>query len=91
MKKATAPKLYEYLWRHYGLMFWKDCESCGFKFRREHGFRYLSEPFYGGAGTFRYLCATCAPTAEAATRLIECPPARPVVPPPPPNSRGPSA
>lgn len=84
--KREHQKTHEFLYRHFALFVWKKCECCGDEFNRERGWRYLSGPFYGGAGKWKYLCGLCAKNTVQATHLIETiGKRRPAKPPPPPS------
>lgn len=61
--------------------FWETCVECRKEFRREKGWRVFGGPFYGGQGTFRYLCSTCAPTEEKAIEIFTKKPTLPTNPP----------
>lgn len=54
----------------YPLFFWKPCCNCNKEFRRERGFRALVGPYHNGAGQWKYVCATCAPTKNVADEIF---------------------
>ncbi len=64
------PPLADKVYFSYPLFFWQRCSCCKQDFRRERGWRYLSGPYHGGSGHWRYLCGTCAPTREEANELV---------------------
>lgn len=65
--KRNHIKKYEYgVHGHYGLIFWKKCCACKKDFRREKGWCFMAGPYHGGSGRVYYLCASCAPSKEAA-------------------------
>lgn len=84
-REHVAPK--KSVYHTYPLIFWQRCSCCKLDFRREWGWRYLSGPYFGGRGRWRYLCSSCAPNREAASLLAATDPHRGKRPPAPPAMR----
>lgn len=83
--KRKSRVWYEYgIYKHYNLFSWKKCDCCGDEFRREIGFTFLTGPFHGGKGVWRYLCKSCTPTIEIANDYAVNGGWMPTCPPPPP-------
>lgn len=62
--------------------FWNKCAKCKDEFRRERGWRFLTGPFVGGMGKWRYLCASCCNNEQHAHDLANSFPfERPLAPP----------
>jgi len=85
MKLESIYKPTTALYKCYTIFNWHQCCRCKKDFRREHGYRALTGPYYGGAGTWRYVCGTCGPNIETADIVFTSSPwipARPLMPPP---------
>lgn len=48
---------------------WRTCSKCTNDFRRERGYCFVTGPFYGGQGHWKFLCASCAPSKYVANKL----------------------
>ncbi len=86
--KRKAVKKYEHgIFRTFPLFSWLKCDSCKKEFRRELGWRYLSGPFHGRSGIWKYVCKDCVPSKEDAHlyALKQKLPLKPKAPPPSPN------
>ena len=85
MARRKAIEAYEYLWGYFGIFFWQTCFSCGVEFVRERGWRALVGPWCGGRGREIFLCRSCAPDKQSASRLVTARAQPPSRPPPPPR------
>ena len=66
MRRAhSRPKYLVY--QTWPVFIWRPCSNCGNEFRREWGWRALTDPYYGGQGVWRYLCRECAPNRSVAS------------------------
>ncbi|MNY36397.1 hypothetical protein D3C86_1708810 [compost metagenome] len=71
---VREPEVYGSVLRHKTFFRWSLCCCCGFEFRRENGWSYVSGPFLGGYGVTRYVCATCGPDRVSAGNIFDIQP-----------------
>lgn len=59
MKREPQLKYAYGVYRYFTFFKWSLCEKCKKEFRREKGWRFSAAPFFGGVGTWRYVCGNC--------------------------------
>ena len=69
MRRKRKPKKYR-AFRVFPLFIWHVCDSCGNEFKREWGWKAITEPYYNGIGRERFLCRSCASTRIEAQKYF---------------------
>ncbi len=75
------------IYNHFGLLVWRECQSCKKEFVREWGWSKLCGPFVNGFGKWKFVCKQCCPNKKDADKVFNYVPRRPPPPPPPPPIR----